>query len=306
MILILWNYHNRKTRNMNTSKLGEIVSAIVRSNAEKKSRAKQEHFPESAKLPPQRKKTPPPKLLLAGITKSIPKAESAESARSNTPPTKEKKKYSKYNFPLINDFLKEFLKIHQGINVFLGERMEGFFQKLDEKFFQWLNHQKNSEKMIYDIKKEFMNIADILLLYEVMNEQYKQTYSGFIIGPFQQILANLSEETPDNPFIPINFTMSNDPIIQPYSRSLQQKPLAVMNDYESLETNSLDSLILQSSDLSENLLPPPIPDLDDTYFHIFEMEMDIAGISDISGTTEIAEMNDMADIGNYFSSFFND
>ena len=166
--------------------------------------------------------------------------------------------------------------MHQGIGVFLGERIENFFQKLDKRFFQWLNHQKNSEKMIYEIKKEFMIIADALLLFEVMNEQQKQTLSGFIIGPFQKILSTFADETPEDLFIPINFNMlddfpedvrfdSMDP--QPYSKPLLRKPLGLM-----------DGCSEQVSNLSEIL--PPMPDLDDTRRHIFEMEMELADMDD--------------------------
>lgn len=291
-----------KTLTMSNTTLSAIVREIVRRNAERKSRAKVEPPPENAKPQPKKKTTPPPKLSLAGISKSksanaaVPTVP-AVPTRSNTPPTKAKKEYSKDNFILINDFIKDFLKIHQGINVFLGERLERFFQKLDERFFKWLNHQKNSSKMTYEIRKEFMIIADALLLFEIMNEQRKQTPSGFIIGhcnfasqiysgcnssisqseiknfPFQQILATFADDPPENLFILDDFPEdvrfdSMDP--QPYSKPFLRKPLGLM-----------DGCLEQVSNISEIL--PPIPDLDDTRRHIFEMEMELADMeSDVS------------------------
>jgi hypothetical protein len=177
--------------------------------------------------------------------------------------------------------------------------MESFFKKLNEKFFQWLNHQNNSNKMIYEIKKKFMTISDAFLLFEVMNEQRRQTPTGFIIGPFQKFLADIANDPPEDPFIPINFGMSRncpkdaqldpidlmDPMIQPYSKPLQRKLLTSMNDYSLFE-----------SDLSKIL--PPLPDLDDTHCHIFEMEMKLAGM------TDMARIDEMDDIGNDVSSFF--
>jgi len=282
-----------KTGTMSNTQLSDIVSAIVRRNAERKSRAKVEPPSESATPPqPQKKKTPPPpKLSLAGISKSYPAASAPLSTpvRSRTPPTKGKKTFSKENFPLRNESLKEFLKMHQFLGVFLGERMETFFQKLDEKFFQWLNYQKNSEKMMYEIKKEFMIIADALLLFEVMNEQRKQTPTGFVIGNYkfaEQIFADnvapaedlfILDDLPEN----IRFDSMYP---QPYFKPLLRKPLGVMDD-----------CLEQDSDLPKIL--PPMPDLDDTRRHIFEMEMELAGVDGMADTA------DMADMESDFSSF---
>ena len=334
-ILFLWNFPQQEkqenTLTMSNTTLSAVVREIVRRNAEKKSRDKTEPIPENAKPQSKKKKTPPPKLLLAGIFKSnlapipvIPStpanpaipvvlavsAGPAAPARSSTPPTKEKKNFSKYNFPLIKLFLQEFLKMHKGIEVFLGEQMESFFQKLDEKFFLWLNHKNNSGKMMHEIKKEFMIIADALLLFEVMNEQQKQNLSRFIIGPckfakqiysgsnssilqseidngpFQQILATFANETQKDSFI--DFAENSqfdlmDP--QPYSKPLLRKPFEA--------TNMSDTL-------------PPIPDLYDTRCHIFNMEMELADISDMVDISDAADMTDISNMETYISSFFND
>ena len=304
-----------KTGTMSNMQLSDIVSAIVRRNAERKSRAKMELPSESATLPqPQKKKTPPPmRVSLAGISKSAPAVSAAISERSRTPPTKGKKTLSKENFPLRNESLKEFLKMHQGIGVFLGERMETFFQKLDEKFFQWLNYQKNSEKMMYEIKKEFMIIADALLLFEVMNEQRKQTPTGFVIGhckfasqiyngynssisqseikndPFQKILTSFADTPPAEDLFILDDLPEDvrfDSMYpQPYSKPLLRKPLGLME--------VMDGCSEQVSNLSEIL--PPMPDLDDTRRHIFEMEMELAGVAGVA---------DMADTETDVSSFF--
>lgn len=279
---------------MSNTPLSTIISAIVSRNAERKSRSKVEPPPESAKpLQPRKKKSPPPpKLSLAGISKSAPEV-SAISERSSTPPTKGKKTLSKENFPLMNEFLKKFMKTHKGIGVFLGERMERFFLKLDKKFFQWLNHQKNSEKMTYEIEKEFMIIADALLLFEVMNEQRKKTSTGFIIGPFQEILTSFAEdETQEDSLVPTNFPEDCqidllDPMIQTYSKPILRKPLTLMN---------VCSSSLLKSDLPEIL--PTMPELDDTRCHIFEMEMELAGISDMSCISDMSDMK--IDVSSFF------
>ena len=124
----------------------------------------------------------PPALSLKAISKSTPE--------SQTPPTKEKEKiYSADNFPSKQRFLIEFLQKHPKISVFLDEgEIQNFHKLLDELFFNWLNHRQNSQKIVYEIKREFMSIAEAVLLFEVTKKQRKLTPHGFVIGPFQKIL----------------------------------------------------------------------------------------------------------------------
>ena len=246
-----------------------------------KSLIESEPPPESSKHQPQKKKTSPPKISLVGISKSksaSPVVE-ASSTRSSTPPTKEKNIYTKSNFIFRDSFFNDFIRIHKGIDVFLGERMEIFSQKLDERFFQWLNHKNNSWKMMYEIKKEFMLIADELLLFEVMNEQRKQTSSRFVIGPFQKILESFSNESPENQFIPINFKMWLK-----FPENSQTVPIPQM-------ARTYSKPLFQK--IHENL--PPVLDLEYNDCHIIDMENHL----DV-----LTEFEKIDDIENDFLSFF--
>jgi hypothetical protein len=66
--------------------------------------------------------------------------------------------------------------------------MENYYKKFDEIFFDWLNLPKNRSKFIFEIKKEFIAIADEVLLEEILIEQYRKTDCCFIIGPLQKYL----------------------------------------------------------------------------------------------------------------------
>ena len=152
----------------------------------------------------------PPALSLKAISKSTPE--------SKTPPTKEKEKiYSADNFPSKQRFLIEFLQKHPKISEFLEEgEMQDFHKLLDELFFKWLNHRKNSQKMVYEIKREFMSIAEAVLLFEVTNKQRKLTPHGFVIGPFQEILKL--------------FEADIDPEVMPYSQPLLLLQTSTLDD----------------------------------------------------------------------------
>ena len=121
----------------------------------------------------------PPPLSLKGISKK-------NKSASCTPPTKEKDKekiYSNDNFPLKQIFLKDYLQKHPRISDFLGEQgMQNFYTLLNERFFEWINIRQNSRKMVYEIKREFMRIAEAVLLFEVTNEQRRLTPHAFVIG----------------------------------------------------------------------------------------------------------------------------
>jgi hypothetical protein len=160
----------------------------------------------------------PPALSLKAISKSTSK--STQSA-SQTPPTKEKEKiYSADNFPSKQRFLIEFLQKHPKISEFLEEEeMQNFHKLLDELFFKWLNHRQNSQKMVYEIKHEFMSIAEAVLIFEVTNKQRKLTPHGFVIGPFQKILEDFAADI--EPGIPE---------VIPYSRPLRLPLTSTLED----------------------------------------------------------------------------
>jgi hypothetical protein len=160
----------------------------------------------------------PPALSLKAISKSTSK--STQSA-SQTPPTKEKEKiYSADNFPSKQRFLIEFLQKHPKISEFLEEEeMQNFHKLLDELFFKWLNYRQNSQKMVYEIKREFMSIAEAVLLFEVTKKQRKLTPHGFVIGPFQKILEAFAADIE-----PLN------PEVMPYSQPLCNPQISKLAD----------------------------------------------------------------------------
>jgi hypothetical protein len=152
----------------------------------------------------------PPPLSLKRISKK-------NKSESCTPPTKDREKiYSNDNFPLKQIFLNEYLQKHPKISDFLGEQgMQNFYTLLNQHFFEWINHRKNSQKMVYEIKREFMSIAEAVLLFEVTNEQRRLTPHAFVIGPLQKILEDCAKGSePENLGV------------IPYSRPLQLRPVS--------------------------------------------------------------------------------
>lgn len=160
-----------------------------------------------------RKQISPPRLSLRGVCKT-------SNSSSSTPPTQEKVIYSAANFPSFIVFRNDFMKRHSGIDEFLGvQPMQNFRELLEVKFFEWLNHRQNAQKMVYEIKREFMSIAEAVLLFELGNHQRRLTPLGFVIGPFQLTLQQIAEE--DSP--------SNFGVI-PYSRPLCSPPISKFED----------------------------------------------------------------------------
>lgn len=98
------------------------------------------------------------------------------------------------NFPVYEHWLNEFIKIHSNTLEYIGNNIKKYFINLEKKFFEWLNESKNNIKFMHEIKKEFMALADELLIYEIMDEQYKKTTNFFVIGPFQKILEDIAND----------------------------------------------------------------------------------------------------------------
>lgn len=156
---------------------------------------------------------PPLKLSLKGVSKT-------SDSSSSTPPTREKIIHSAANFPLFIVFYTDFMKKHYGVEDFIGEQsMQNFRQLLDEKFFQWLNYRQNTQKLVYEIRREFMSIAEAILLFELGNHQRRLTPFGFVIGPFQKILEQIAEED-----IAANFG------VIPYSGLLCSHPISKLDE----------------------------------------------------------------------------
>jgi hypothetical protein len=73
--------------------------------------------------------------------------------------------------------------------------------------------------MVYEIKREFVCIADAVLLFELANHQRRLTPFGFVIGPFQVTLQQWAEDGDPSRFGVI-----------PYSRPLCSPPISKLDD----------------------------------------------------------------------------
>jgi hypothetical protein len=87
--------------------------------------------------------------------------------------------YTKETFPMYAIWIKEFLIIHRTI-------YENFYNILHDKFFEWLNQPKNYSKFMFEIRKEFMEIADEVLLLEIIIERFKKSENIFVIPVLQE------------------------------------------------------------------------------------------------------------------------
>jgi hypothetical protein len=96
--------------------------------------------------------------------------------------------YNKDNFQMYPIWFNDFFNIHHQTFEFIKENMENYYKKFDKIFFDWLNQPKNRSKFMFEIKKEFIAIADEVLLEEILIEQYRKTDCCFIIGPLQKYL----------------------------------------------------------------------------------------------------------------------
>jgi hypothetical protein len=137
--------------------------------------------------------------------------------------------YDKDNFSMYNTWVIEFNNTHTMVLGYLEENKHDYYQILEKKFFNWLNEDKNILKFMFEIKKEFMIIADKVLLHEIMDYQLKISQYIFVIGPFQKYLEFIG-----NNDIPIDGDIDmfsdSDPDIEP--------------DYSLLETNYVEECIV--------------------------------------------------------------
>jgi hypothetical protein len=81
--------------------------------------------------------------------------------------------YSKETFPMYAIWIREFFIIHHTIYEYFGDSLENFKNILHDKFFTWLNQPKNYSKFMFEIKREFMDMADDVLIREIMVKKLK-------------------------------------------------------------------------------------------------------------------------------------
>ena len=139
---------------------------------------------------------------------------------SEKPAKKRLLSYSKETFPMYTIWFNEFFNVHQQIFEFIGENIENYYKKFDEIFFDWLNQLKNRSKFMFEIKKEFMAIADEVLLEEILIEQYRKTEYCFVIGPLQKYLEFIAN---DDSRIDIDIDMF--PEIYPDYQLFEEQPI---------------------------------------------------------------------------------
>ena len=139
--------------------------------------------------------------------------------------------YSKDNFPMYNIWYKDFFNIHNQIFAFIEKNIENYNKKLDEIFFEWLNKPINGSKFMFEIKKEFMAIADNVLLQEIMDCQQKKNEYSFVIGPFQKYLEFIANDDS-----PIDIDIDMYPDTNPEYSILEKQP--IIQDY--IEETNID------------------------------------------------------------------
>jgi len=94
--------------------------------------------------------------------------------------------YTKENFSMYSSWFKEFFMIHHRIYNCIGENLDNFYRNFDNKFFDWFNQPKNLSKFMFEVKKVFMEMADEILLQEIMIERLKNSENRFVIPVFQE------------------------------------------------------------------------------------------------------------------------
>ena len=84
-----------------------------------------------------------------------------------------KRLLSKDTFPMYAIWIKDFFLIHRTIYQYISDSLENFYNILDDRFFMWLNQPKNNSKFMFEIKREFMYMADDILIREIMVKKLK-------------------------------------------------------------------------------------------------------------------------------------
>jgi len=117
--------------------------------------------------------------------------------------------FTKDTFSMYDTWMKDFFMIHRNIFELIGDNLENFYKVLETKFFDWFNQPKNYSKFMFQIKKEFMEMADEVLLYEIMVNRFKKSENQFIIPIVQE--NSISDSESD-----IDIDSYSDPEPEPY------------------------------------------------------------------------------------------
>jgi hypothetical protein len=149
--------------------------------------------------------------------------------QSSPEPIKKSRKrflqYDKYNFSMYNIWIKEFDDTHKILISYLGEDIQNYYKRMEKEFFDWFNETKNKSKFMFEIKKEFMAIADDVLLHILLQYQLKKTENCFMIGPFQKYLEIIANEDTDinlDLYDNIDMEIDSHPDIEPSYHLLEE------------------------------------------------------------------------------------
>ncbi len=143
--------------------------------------------------------------------------------------------YNKDNFSMYNIWIIEFNDTHKMVLGYLEESIQDYYDILEKKFFDWLDEDKNKFKFMFEIKKEFMVIAEDVLLHVLLRNQLKKTENCFVIGPFQEYLEFVSREDSD---ITLDLYDNDDinidslPDIEPCYHLLEEKNVSAVIEEE--------------------------------------------------------------------------
>ena len=118
--------------------------------------------------------------------------------QSSPEPIKKSRKnflqYNKDNFSMYNVWIKEYDDTHKILISYIGEDNQNYYKRMEKDFFDWFNEKKNKSKFMFEVKKEFMALADDVLLHVLLQHQLKRTENCFMIGPFQKYLEIIANE----------------------------------------------------------------------------------------------------------------
>lgn len=101
--------------------------------------------------------------------------------------------FTKESFSMYDAWIKDFFMVHHIVFESISNNLENFYKVLETKFFDWLNQPKNYSKFMFEIKKEFMAIADEALLYEIMVERFKKSENQFVISISEEDSRSINE-----------------------------------------------------------------------------------------------------------------
>lgn len=101
--------------------------------------------------------------------------------------------FTKESFSMYDAWIKDFFMVHHIVFESISNNLENFYKVLNTKFFDWLNQPKNYSKFMFEIKKEFMTMADEALLYEIMVERFKNSENQFMIPVLRKDSESISE-----------------------------------------------------------------------------------------------------------------